>query len=1249
LKSFEKSKKDRVLNEVKILQNLSDTNVVGFVNWYETRNHFWIIYEYLSGGSLSSIIKEDSGLPEVRIKPFMNMLLSGLVYIHSQNILYCDLKPSNFVIDEYANMKFADFGGAIFNNDSLNLDSAMNINYIAPEVLLKESKPNFKSDIWGVGCLLYHLSTGKVLFEYNQNIENVEAIVQIPIPFLKEFSTEFNSLLRGMLEINTKKRYSWQELVVDPWIKELSSFQQIIKSKQILKEFLNASGSAKRLEKSEGKFSIISQANNVSVQDQNPLNFTSLNASHATNNNLLSSPFPRIANPSSTNSNNESVNENAKSYRHENANSTTSNFNIIKSEVDNPIASSKVIKSEDISLEDPKSKNFNSMSQPNQIINTKSATPNPFFSNLEIDNDFDECAEGLKVSAYQSMTEKDIRRSSGSSTNLPNNEKEEYIPMREELSFHRRKEDKTESNPFVINFHKISQNPEIIFKNNAESHLKIAREIVFSHSDHIIHPIIFNTEIEPLVFNFENLQQPEMIFTEPSGQNEEETKHYLLLIYKYLASDVSVNCKMFVLVHMMKIISKGNIANLIADSYIFDLLIKLLKVYKLNQIRIILCSLIGLVLRHTTTISLQINNLDLIELFILIAKDSPEGILRSRALGALGEFLFYSATQGDEQNIRWSISESIISRLLQILQDSKNTASQLYILKTIENITALACKNGTDFAKEEFVKLIISTFDPRKPAYLNSTIFAILLNTLKINSNLRPLISGRKYLISYIAEISTGGNNLLATNALSLLNHIILFGSSSSFGEIIETAILNNWSRFMEAIQKGEIIIRTRIIIFLISTLCIDNRFISLIVKTFRFPEILDSFADILIEGMEKVDQNSNFDFFSKTFILLAEVFKNYFMYFVQNFCDIMSNQDKSKIFDLSLTDSVVLFLKYIRLVLTSNFLKEKFIEEKEILVLFGCIEKLSLICKPDQEEILDLYLNCIELILRSDEILQRSHQFFANSVIGGLVQNVFDDSKLECRNLKFKIFIEVFNKVWTESDTRVHPVQAKNIFEFCIHALCEMDLETITGSLKVIRNLLEKNLISICKIEPNNLLHLLSVKIKENPETYVGFNSFGILFYILAEFSNFIYDYQKEGYFELTVNYLLAFSECEQFEEIFGFLNLYLEILHKLIKTKQTSQPIFFKGDTISQLLSFLDNTIIKLNHIYIEDIINIVYYIICITLNGVRQKVLIYDPPICKSSFTFVALPFFGKSIQMTEASKKKFIKLNTLLKQF
>lgn len=1256
LKSFEKGRKERVLSEVKILQGLNDPGVIRFINWYETRNHFWIIYEYLAGGSLEAMIKEDAGMPETRLKPLVSMVLSGLIYLHSQNVAFVDFKPGNFVIDEYANLKFADFGLAVMIGEASEIEPKYSdFNFTAPEVLTRKSKPNFKSDIWGLGCLIFNLATGQIIFDYEQKLDNVGSVSKKELPPISEYSKEFINFLRGLLKLNPRDRSGWSEIITDPWVTELDTFKERLNSVQKIKEFATSQVSACRIEKSEGKLSVLSHQTSVSTQDQNPLNFGNLNASHNANSNIQLSPYVRPHQGSTTNSNSESLAEGNQSHRRDHH---TTNSNVPGKQINQSNFFSKLTKSEDnspINYSNPepsieqKPKSFNSSILHKQQDHVK-VPDNPFFSQL----DYDQPSDDNKLTQRKSLDRANslVPKVEADTFVIPApnsyTEADDIMSNQEEASFTKAEEVKQRLPPLLIKGAIFSKTAEIVFRNNCDNHSKIGREIALTRADQPISPIIFNNDIEALIFEFDDLMTPEIALVEPSNTNDEDTKYYLSVIYRYLNSDAHQGCKMAVLAHMLKIVPKENLANLIADSYIFDLLVHFLKVFKTRQMRIILCSLIGLILRYTTTTNLQINDSELVNIFLQIAEENADGTLKNRALAAMGEFLFYSATQADEQNQNWNFTGTYLARILIVMKMSRDVIAPMYLLKTVENITTLAKRNGAYFANEEFVKSALSAWSLHRSSKFSSFLISVLLNLIKLNPSLKSVLLDNKHFIHHVFELTNDKNLHLATSSVSLLSHLNIL-TVGSMPEYYEIAILNNWAKFIDCFHKNSLPLKTKAMTFIITLICSDSKFIELLSNYLKFSEIIDLLADILMEEAEHLDENSGVDSFSRTFVVLAEILKNHFVLFAHNFSEMMNTAHPSNQLEAGVPDMIFTFLKFMRMVLSSNFMKEKFIDDKEIILLFGCIDKISNLFATDNEELLDVYLNCIELFLRSDEVLHKNHFFFLNLLTNTLIPSIVNEPKAEVRELKFKIFMELCHKIWSEEDTQSNVPKGMAILEFCVQILQHKSFEMQSGALKVLRNLFERNLLSCGHVDSKRILKLFVDKMKDKDTAFISFHSFGVLFYILAEFSYHIYDYQKEGLFDLGVNYMLAHSDCEQFEEIFGFLNLYLEITHKLIKTRQYSQIIVLNGTVVSRLLKFLDVVAPKLGPIYLEDIINIVYYVLCILVNGTKSKALRIEGELDGSAFALSTLAYFASNSTLSGPVNKKFIKLNTLLKQF
>ena len=75
------------------MQGLDHAHVFMFHEWYETPKHLWVITELASGGTLADILEQDGCLPFPQVVDFVRDIVSGLSYVHSRQIVYCDLQP----------------------------------------------------------------------------------------------------------------------------------------------------------------------------------------------------------------------------------------------------------------------------------------------------------------------------------------------------------------------------------------------------------------------------------------------------------------------------------------------------------------------------------------------------------------------------------------------------------------------------------------------------------------------------------------------------------------------------------------------------------------------------------------------------------------------------------------------------------------------------------------------------------------------------------------------------------------------------------------------------------------------------------------------------------------------------------------------------------------------------------------------------------------------------------------------------
>ena len=228
IKSVEKHQKPRVLQEVKAMHVLDHPLVLHFYAWYETTNHLWLILEYCVGGSLYALLKQDARLPEPSIHDFGRDLAASLHHLHAEGFIYCDLKPSNILLDENGRIKLGGFGlsrklseiNRQWQSGQL-LPTARHGTpcYIAPELFMEGAVHSTKSDMWSLGCVLFEMAAGRPPFVAPTLAQLVHDILNADPPTLDHVSPEFASLVHNMLDKNPYTRCGWELVASHPFWK----------------------------------------------------------------------------------------------------------------------------------------------------------------------------------------------------------------------------------------------------------------------------------------------------------------------------------------------------------------------------------------------------------------------------------------------------------------------------------------------------------------------------------------------------------------------------------------------------------------------------------------------------------------------------------------------------------------------------------------------------------------------------------------------------------------------------------------------------------------------------------------------------------------------------------------------------------------------------------------------------------------------------------------------------------------------
>ena len=220
-----------IIDEIEILKNLNHPDIVKIIEFYGTKEAYYIINEYCSGGELFD--KAVNYLSETQISVIFKQILSGLSYLHSKNIVHRDLKLENILIsdkeyvevtgEEYYDIKIIDFGNARIFDSTITTNSIVGSSYyIAPEVFIK--KYNKECDLWSAGVILYMLIVGVPPFE-GENDKKIISKIKTGIFDTNNkrwinASSEVKDLISKLLVYEPKKRLTANEALQHPWFKK---------------------------------------------------------------------------------------------------------------------------------------------------------------------------------------------------------------------------------------------------------------------------------------------------------------------------------------------------------------------------------------------------------------------------------------------------------------------------------------------------------------------------------------------------------------------------------------------------------------------------------------------------------------------------------------------------------------------------------------------------------------------------------------------------------------------------------------------------------------------------------------------------------------------------------------------------------------------------------------------------------------------------------------------------------------------
>ena len=166
-------------------------HIIRLLRNFDHKGHMCLVFENLSA-DLREVLKKfgrNVGLNLKAIRSYAQQMFLSLSHLKKCQILHADLKPDNILVSEKRNLlKICDLGTAAFADDAEVTPYLVSRFYRAPEVIL--GMPfEYAIDMWSIGCTLYELYTGRILFAGADNNQMLRVIQEcrgkFPIRMLK--------------------------------------------------------------------------------------------------------------------------------------------------------------------------------------------------------------------------------------------------------------------------------------------------------------------------------------------------------------------------------------------------------------------------------------------------------------------------------------------------------------------------------------------------------------------------------------------------------------------------------------------------------------------------------------------------------------------------------------------------------------------------------------------------------------------------------------------------------------------------------------------------------------------------------------------------------------------------------------------------------------------------------------------------------------------------------------------------------
>ncbi len=214
----------RFQNEACSAARLDHENIARVFYVGEDHGLPFIAYEYVTGNNIRELIQEHGRLDPADAVNYTLQIAWALNHTDANGVVHRDIKPSNIIITPQGRAKLVDLGLARKKSTDSVGDLTVagttlgTFDYISPEQAKDPRNVDVRSDIYSLGCTLYHMLTGEPPYPEGTVLQKLldHQGKQAPDPAKRnrQVPPQLSHIVRKMMASDPKSRYATPDLLI---------------------------------------------------------------------------------------------------------------------------------------------------------------------------------------------------------------------------------------------------------------------------------------------------------------------------------------------------------------------------------------------------------------------------------------------------------------------------------------------------------------------------------------------------------------------------------------------------------------------------------------------------------------------------------------------------------------------------------------------------------------------------------------------------------------------------------------------------------------------------------------------------------------------------------------------------------------------------------------------------------------------------------------------------------------------------